>query len=41
MSRGRAFLLFTSHRALREAASLLDSRLDYPMLVQGRRRGRS
>jgi ATP-dependent DNA helicase DinG len=35
MSRGRAFLLFTSHRALREAASLLDSRLDYPMLVQG------
>jgi len=35
MSRGRAFLLFTSHRALREAASLLNSRLDYPMLVQG------
>jgi ATP-dependent DNA helicase DinG len=35
MSRGRAFLLFTSHRALREAATLLDSRLEYPMLVQG------
>jgi len=35
MSCGRAFLLFTSHRALREAASLLDGRLDYPMLVQG------
>ncbi|MGA7802909.1 MAG: ATP-dependent DNA helicase [Gammaproteobacteria bacterium] len=34
-SRGRAFMLFTSHRALREAAALLEGRLDYPLLVQG------
>ncbi len=34
-SRGRAFLLFTSHRALRQAADLLQGRIDYPMLVQG------
>lgn len=34
-SRGRAFLLFTSHRALREAARLLEGRLVYPLLVQG------
>lgn len=34
-SGGRAFLLFTSHRALREAAALLAGRLDYPLLVQG------
>ncbi|HEX7030981.1 MAG TPA: ATP-dependent DNA helicase [Gammaproteobacteria bacterium] len=34
-SRGRAFLLFTSHRALQEAASLLRDALDYPLLVQG------
>lgn len=34
-SRGRAFLLFTSHRALQEAAALLRDRLDYPLLVQG------
>ena len=34
-SRGRAFLLFTSHRALREAAALLEKRIDYPLLVQG------
>jgi ATP-dependent DNA helicase DinG len=34
-SRGRAFLLFTSHRALKEAADYLESRMDYPMLVQG------
>ncbi len=36
-SRGRAFLLFTSYRALREAKSLLEGRLDYPLLVQGER----
>ncbi len=35
LSRGRAFLLFTSHRALREAAELLAPRIDYPLLVQG------
>ncbi len=34
-SRGRAFLLFTSHRALRQAEELLRGRLDYPLLVQG------
>ncbi len=34
-SRGRAFLLFTSHRALREAAERLADRLPYPLLVQG------
>jgi ATP-dependent DNA helicase DinG len=34
-SRGRAFLLFTSHRALRRAAELLADRLDFPMFVQG------
>lgn len=37
---GRAFLLFTSHRALREAAAALESRPGfagrYPLLVQGR-----
>ncbi len=36
-SRGRAFLLFTSHRALQEAARLLAGRLRYPLLVQGER----
>ncbi|HTP60920.1 MAG TPA: ATP-dependent DNA helicase [Burkholderiales bacterium] len=36
-SRGRAFLLFTSHRALRRAHELLKNRIDftYPLLVQG------
>lgn len=34
-SRGRAFLLFTSYRALNQAADLLRGRLAYPMLVQG------
>ena len=34
-SRGRAFLLFTSHRALRFAAEWLARRVDYPLLVQG------
>ncbi|MET0024275.1 MAG: ATP-dependent DNA helicase [Sedimenticola sp.] len=34
-SRGRAFLLFTSYRALHKAAELLESALDYPLLVQG------
>lgn len=34
-SRGRAFLLFTSHRALKQAAALLQGRCDYPLLVQG------
>jgi ATP-dependent DNA helicase DinG len=34
-SQGRAFLLFTSYRALREAAEWLAGRLDYPLLTQG------
>ncbi|MHB8346490.1 MAG: ATP-dependent DNA helicase [Acidiferrobacterales bacterium] len=34
-SRGRAFLLFTSHRALRFAAGYLASRCRFPLLVQG------
>ncbi len=34
-SGGRAFMLFTSHRALREAAELLTGKLEYPLLVQG------
>ena len=36
-SQGRAFLLFTSHRALREAAQLLRdmNEFDFPLLVQG------
>jgi ATP-dependent DNA helicase DinG len=34
-SRGRAFILFTSHQALQEAAEWLDGRLEYPLLVQG------
>jgi ATP-dependent DNA helicase DinG len=34
-SRGRAFLLFTSHRALKEAAELLAGRIPYPLLIQG------
>ncbi len=37
VSRGRAFLLFTSHRALRRAADILaaDPQFDYRLLVQG------
>ncbi|OGI50799.1 MAG: helicase [Candidatus Muproteobacteria bacterium RIFCSPHIGHO2_12_FULL_60_33] len=34
-SRGRAFILFTSHRALKVAATRLRDTLDYPLLVQG------
>jgi ATP-dependent DNA helicase DinG len=36
-SRGRAFFLFTSHRALQRAAHILERKLDYPLLVQGTR----
>ncbi len=35
-SKGRAFLLFTSYRALNEAEQLLQRKLDYPVLIQGR-----
>ncbi len=34
-SQGRAFLLFTSHAALQEAAALLEDSVNYPLLVQG------
>ena len=34
-SAGRAFLLFTSHRALRAATELLRDRLPWPLFVQG------
>ncbi|MGZ8244125.1 ATP-dependent DNA helicase [Methylomagnum sp.] len=34
-SRGRAFVLFTSHQALLEAAALLPLAVDYPLFVQG------
>lgn len=34
-SGGRTFLLFTSHRALQEAALLLADRSSFPLLVQG------
>lgn len=36
-SKGRAFFLFTSHRALQHAAQLLEEKLDYPLLIQGSR----
>jgi len=34
-SKGRAFMLFTSHRALRQAAELLKGTIDHPLFVQG------
>jgi len=34
-SRGRAFLLFTSHRSLRLAAEILAQRVSFPLFVQG------
>lgn len=34
-SQGRAFLLFTSHHALRRAAELLVDRVSFPLFVQG------
>ncbi|MGR9086519.1 MAG: ATP-dependent DNA helicase [Gammaproteobacteria bacterium] len=36
-SGGRAFFLFTSHRALKQAAELLLDKIDYPLLIQGTR----
>lgn len=36
-SRGRAFLLFTSHRALRDAAEILRAEGAFPLFVQGER----
>ncbi len=32
---GRTFMLFTSYRALNEAAELLQERIDFPLLIQG------
>ena len=34
-SKGRAFMLFTSHRALRQAAELLPKQTSHPLFVQG------
>ena len=34
-SRGRAFVLFTSYAAMREVRARLETRLSYPLLVQG------
>ncbi|OOY52416.1 ATP-dependent DNA helicase [Solemya velum gill symbiont] len=34
-SKGRAFLLFTSYRALYRASEMLEEKIDYPLLVQG------
>ncbi len=34
-SGGRTFMLFTSYRALNEAAELLKGKIDYPILIQG------
>ncbi len=34
-ARGRTFFLFTSHRALQQAAKLLKERIGFPLLVQG------
>ncbi len=34
-SKGRAFFLFTSHRALKQAAGILKYRTPYPLLIQG------
>ncbi|MFI3121790.1 MAG: ATP-dependent DNA helicase [Methylococcaceae bacterium] len=36
-SQGRAFFLFTSHRALKQAEDLLKNKITYPLLVQGSR----
>jgi ATP-dependent DNA helicase DinG len=32
-SKGRTFFLFTSHRALQQAAKILDKQIKYPLLV--------
>jgi ATP-dependent DNA helicase DinG len=36
-SEGRAFFLFTSHRALKQAAEILQEKIDYPLFIQGTR----
>jgi ATP-dependent DNA helicase DinG len=32
---GRCFFLFTSHKALKQVAQIIDNQLDYPLLIQG------
>ena len=32
---GRCFFLFTSHRALKQVAAMLEGQIDFPLLVQG------
>lgn len=34
-SKGRAFLLFTSHRVMSLVADMIEDKIDYPVLVQG------
>jgi ATP-dependent DNA helicase DinG len=34
-SKGRAFMLFTSHRALKQAAEILSGNINHPLFVQG------
>ncbi len=34
-SRGRTFMLFTSHQALQTAATLLPNHIDFPLFIQG------
>lgn len=34
-SRGRAFVLFTSHRVMKLVAELIEDKVNYPLLVQG------
>lgn len=34
-SKGRAFLLFTSYRAMNEAMEVLKDKIDYPVMIQG------
>ena len=36
-SQGRAFFLFTSHRAINQAAELLEKKIKYPLFIQGSR----
>lgn len=34
-SKGRAFFLFTSHKALKKATEILQNKIEYPLLTQG------
>ncbi len=35
-SKGRAFILFTSHAALQRASKILEERINYPLFIQGK-----